>query len=283
VVDDLTRRVEALVGEQSARSVELASAQEALRAHVERLETDVRELPAPAETPDLEPLVSDLTRRVEVLASEQSARATEIAGTHETLRSAIERVEAELRELPEPQSPVPPSEDEQLRHLLTAFADRIDAMEHERATIAEEAAQTALSTVDQVRPLVEGLRRRLDESDRRLEALGPTDELNAKLDELATRMQTMEERPATSPQPSALPGDGRFRVELRALELRMQHAEAAARENREAVLVQLERLASRIEWRLQKLETDEPAEPEGSQEEPSLGQVVPLRGGAETT
>ena len=52
------------------------------------------------------------------------------------------------------------------------------------------------------------------------------------------------------------PGDGRFRLELRALELRMEHAEAAARENREAVLVQLERLAARIEWRFQRLESE---------------------------
>jgi hypothetical protein len=45
--------------------------------------------------------------------------------------------------------------------------------------------------------------------------------------------------------------------------------------------VQLERLASRIEWRLQRLESGERPEPEPADEEPPLGQVVPLRGGAE--
>jgi hypothetical protein len=62
----------------------------------------------------------------------------------------------------------------------------------------------------------------------------------------------------------------------------MEHAEAAARENREAVLTQLERLASRVEWRLQRLEEAAQA---GSYSEPEEtgAQVVPIRGGADTS
>jgi hypothetical protein len=72
--------------------------------------------------------------------------------------------------------------------------------------------------------------------------------------------------------------DGRMRHELRGLELRMEHAEDATRENREAVLTQLERLASRIEWRLQRLE-----EATGTTEVVPLppadgARVVPIRG-----
>jgi DNA repair exonuclease SbcCD ATPase subunit len=335
VVGNLERRLEELASEQSALTAEIARTRETLLAETERLQTQLRELPEPAESADLEPLVNELASRLEEVARRQSAEiarthdalrseiegldarlqefpaasesqatlellvsdlacrleevtarqstgAAEITRTHDALRSEIEGLEAKLRELPDPAPPVPPSEDEQLKRLLTAFADRIDAMERERAAIAGEASEAAQSWVDQVRPLVEGLRRRLDESDRRLEALGSTEGLTARLEELAERMQALEERPVAPPQPAPLPGDGRLRVELRALELRMQHAEAAARENREAVLVQLERLASRIEWRLQRLESGEQTEPEGAQEEPSLGQVVPLRGGAET-
>ncbi len=73
-------------------------------------------------------------------------------------------------------------------------------------------------------------------------------------------------------------GEGRFRVELRALELRLEQAEEAARESREAVLTQLERLASRVEWRLQRLETpDRVAPPEQRAPARELGLVVPIR------
>ena len=59
----------------------------------------------------------------------------------------------------------------------------------------------------------------------------------------------------------------------------MEHAEAAARENREAVLVQLERLASRIEWRLQRIEAGSAGTPAGEEEASPLAEVVSIHGG----
>ena len=59
----------------------------------------------------------------------------------------------------------------------------------------------------------------------------------------------------------------------------MEHAEAAARENRDAVLVQLERLASRIEWRLQRLETGKDEGPLPEAADGPLAQVVSIHGG----
>jgi chromosome segregation ATPase len=237
----------------AAAGANTEAAWEAERAWVrEQLDALVTTVADTAARADVEPLVGDVATRVQELETEQAALTAEIARTRETFLAEKERLEAELRELPRPAAPIPPSEDKQLKHLLTAFADRIDAMEHERAEIAAEAARTASSGLDE------------------------------RLEELATRIRSLEERPTSAAAPAPLPGDGRFRVELRALELRMQHAEAAARENREAVLVQLERLASRIEWRLQRLEADAPAEPEEAHEEQALGKVVPLRGGIET-
>ena len=87
-------------------------------------------------------------------------------------------------------------------------------------------------------------------------------------------------RPITILPDSDVPlaGDGRLRLELRALELRMEHAEAAARENREAVLTQLERLASRVELRLQRLENTHDGYTEHVE---TKAQIVPIRGGAD--
>lgn len=101
--------------------------------------------------------------------------------------------------------------------------------------------------------------------------------IEARFDELGARLDSLEPTGATTVA-SAMPlgADGRFRREHRALELRMEHAEAAARENREAVLTQLERLASRIDWRLQRLETQPPPSPD-EQASPVAAQVVPIR------
>jgi hypothetical protein len=61
----------------------------------------------------------------------------------------------------------------------------------------------------------------------------------------------------------------------------MQSIESSAQESRDAVLTQFERLASRLQWRLQQLEL-ETSDAEHSTKAPSppLGQVVPIRGEA---
>jgi hypothetical protein len=59
----------------------------------------------------------------------------------------------------------------------------------------------------------------------------------------------------------------------------MQQLEDSARENRDAVLLQFERLASRLQWRLQQLEMDSADETYGPPKPAArpLGQVVPIR------
>jgi uncharacterized membrane protein YccC len=142
--------------------------------------------------------------------------------------------------------------------------------------------------VEHLDAIVTDLRERLASAEKELETPTVPPDVHRYLETLAARVGALED--TTGPQgdgSSLLGGDGRFLVEVRSLELRMQHAEESARENREAVLVQLERLASRVEWRLQRLETPEVAEesPVEHKDEPAreaIGQVVPLRGGAET-
>jgi hypothetical protein len=71
-------------------------------------------------------------------------------------------------------------------------------------------------------------------------------------------------------------GDGRFIVLLRALERRLVRAETVAREGRESILAQLDRVASRIEWRLVQLEED-PADAETGAATAGPARVVPIR------
>ena len=225
-------------------------------------------------------------RRAGEAGAEERARAQEqldalVRAVAETpTRQDLDELAARLDALPEPEPPIPPSQDEELERLLTAFADRIDAIEAERTAIAQ-AARTSDGVVAGVRASLAALAGRVASAEELLAGSDPR-ALEGQVEALSSRLDALEAA-AKAPPPVAtsVPGDGRFRVELRALELRMQHAEVAARENREAVLVQLERLAARLEWRLQRLENEGSPEP-AAPTEPELGQVVPIRGGAET-
>jgi len=139
------------------------------------------------------------------------------------------------------------------------------------------ARQGSEDEVAQLRVLVDGLRMRLASSEREQVAPAASREVLARIDDLTERLNMMERTGDIVVASSIpVPGDGRFRLELRGIELRMEHAEAAARENREAVLTQLERLASRIEWRLQRLESDQTA-PSYDHAATGGARVVPIR------
>lgn len=146
----------------------------------------------------------------------------------------------------------------ELRGRLEDGFDRVDSA----VAVLGQALGAAASRIDRVEAtLAAGAEREIERK-----SAGP-----AELDSLES-----SDGPAMTP-PTSVPGDGRFRMELRALELRMEHAEAAAREHREAVLTQLERLASRIEWRLQRLEPERPTASD-DHNDPVGAQVVPIRG-----
>jgi len=272
--------------------------EETERAAGERSEADT------AQAAEVDDLVASIKSRIEAVeqAAETAAAKARRAGEARTDERArvqeqldalvqavsetptkrdVEALAARLDALPEPETPVPPSQDEELERLLTAFADRIDAIEAERAVTAQ-AGRTADEAVVNVRASLDSLAERLSSAEELLTARDPH-ELEDQVEALSSRLEVVETAAKTPPPgPTSGPGDGRFRVELRALELRMEHAEVAARENREAVLVQLERLAARLEWRLQRLESGQAPEIEAPAEPEPLGQVVPIRGGAET-
>jgi DNA repair exonuclease SbcCD ATPase subunit len=90
-----------------------------------------------------------------------------------------------------------------------------------------------------------------------------------RVDELTKRLEELEQTGGTEPA-----------RDLGDLELRIEQAEEAARENRESVLVQLERLASRVEYRLDRLESEPPTPATAPQPEAEGPQarVVPIRG-----
>ena len=259
-----------------------------------------------------EALVGTLAARLATVEAHGAAVASEIARTAAVWASELEAIDARLVQVTTTSAGDAKDADAAGERVLAELGERVAAMERDRQAVAgqithatgtwqeeraaleerldaiashlanvESEPRSAIPTtsdvdVAQLRVAIDGLRMRLASSEQELATLARTRDTTTRLDELTRRLESLERAPvviAGAADGSSLPGDGRFRLELRALELRMEHAEAAARENREAVLVQLERLAARIEWRFQRLEE----EYEARQPQAASGQVVPLR------
>jgi len=234
-----------------------------LTARLDEIERD-RELPANTEAAphvgeEAERGLAELAGRLDAMERDREAVAAEIARVWQTWASDRSSLQSGL---------------DTVATRLVEVASAVSSGTSEPASWERE--------VGRLRVLVDGLQMRLASGEKELAALAGSLDVGARLDELMWRLDSLESSAGSGTAPGSslpVPGEGRFRLELRGLELRMEHAEAAARENREAVLMQLERLASRIEWRLQRLEADEagaaylPAGGVGP-----MGQVVPIHG-----
>lgn len=275
-LDELAASVGSAVEGVAGKELELAALHrhfEEVSARVDSLVADLREaletMPTPATAdPELEGNVAELAGAV-----------TELSGRLERIESAWSGSD--------PEAFVHRAD---LEPKIDEIGDRLASIERDRGAAAAELAHTTVywsaelgsiearvTELTELRVLMEGLRTRLASGEEELAALSESRHLVERIDELASRLESLETSEVSAP-PDPVEGDGRFRVELRGLELRMEHAEVAARENREAVLVQLERLASRFEWRLHNLESDH-ASLSAAESVAGGGQVVPLRGG----
>jgi chromosome segregation ATPase len=257
-------------------------------------------------------LVNALAARVATVEAHGAAVASEFSRAAAAWGSELEAIDARFAQVTTASTEGGGAAEAAGERLLAELGERVAAMERDRPAVAAEIAratgawqaeraslegrldevasrltsaeaeppsmspETSEDEVAQLRVAIDGLRMRLASNEQELATLVGTRDTTTRLDELTRRLESLERAPvvvAGRGEGATLTGDGRFRLELRALELRMEHAEAAARENREAVLVQLERLAARIEWRFKRLEE----EYESRQPQAVGGQVVPLR------
>jgi hypothetical protein len=205
---------------------------------------------------------------VETLSDRVESRTTHVEALVHEVRAALEALPAG------PDGTVVEALERQDRRLsaLTAEVDRV----------AAAAAASQASTMEDaraLRALVDELDPRIAASELALATLASRDA--ARLDDVAGRLEEIERREAEraeSLEPFA--GAGRLQVEIRALELKLEHAEAAARETRDAVLEQVEALASRIESRLRRVESEpEPQQPAAHPRGVTGGDVVSIRSG----
>ncbi len=286
----VTRQLEALEQGGATVAAEAARASEAWTEELTRVREQLEVVGSHA---DVRPALAELTARLAVIeedhervasteaahhVDEESERGfAELAGRLDEMERDREAIAAEISRVWQTWA----SDRSSLESQFGEVARQLAGVESAAASSTPESASSARE-IWRLRDLVDGLRTRMASSDQKLAALAGSREIDARLDELTWRLGSLESGGGSVAAPGSslpVPGEGRFRLELRGLELRMEHAEAAGRENREAVLMQLERVASRIEWRLQRLEAAEA----GAAYQPAggigpMGQVVPIRG-----
>jgi chromosome segregation ATPase len=247
----VARRLDALEQDRAATAAEIARASDSWAEDRAWVRGRLEELAAPPAHEDSGPRLDELAARLDAMEQDRVASASEIARVSVVLDAERTSLQDQLNVLTAAiEEPPTAAGSGQLDRAVGEIAQRLDRLEQEGAAVASEIS--------------------------RAEALWSSGlgSIEARLDELPSGTG------GEPPGPSVTGGEGRFRLETRALELRLDHAEAAARENRDAVLVQVERLASRIEWRLQRLETVETAGPPFPQPQAAIvgAQVVPIRG-----
>jgi chromosome segregation ATPase len=196
---------------------------------------------------DAETLVADLDQRLvqvaekleeveqgQTTASAERERASKAHAEERTwVREQLEKIASTLQDLAA--SSAHEHEDAFQAELLA----RVEAAERNGGAAASEMARTAAFWATQL------------------------DAIRAQLDELSSDRKRSPDSETSE--------EGRHRAELHALELRVELAEAAARENQETVLAELGRLAARIESRLEGLESDE-----GEAAATEIGQLLRL-------
>ncbi|GIU95474.1 MAG: hypothetical protein KatS3mg012_1931 [Gaiellaceae bacterium] len=206
---------------------------------------------------DLRRAIAELSARVEAIVEGDAARrrdleelAARFSSSDEHLGSLADELKQRLEELAgDARAPA----DERLEELDT----RLHSLE-----LAVGATQESYAEIAQTRTQLEGLRMRLAAAERELAALSGSQHVADRINDVARRLAAIEpavELSRLSYVPT--PESTRTGAELRALELRLERAEAAERETRIEFLTHLERLAQRIEERLGSLRDPEEAAP----------------------
>ena len=266
--DDLGERLELLEHGVATTASELAGKDAELAALRQRIDEAYAKMGTVIA--DVQRAVVGLSAQVATLeelprvSPESEALHAELEATIESMSDTFSTITSRLETVEQDQS----SRGDVLGALMTRLAELKDADERDRQVLETDLGRI-LDTWASDRSSLEG---RFEEIERRLAS-------TETLDELARRLDAAEHAShgAFSPRDPPGAGDGRFRLELRALELRIEQAEIAALESRDAVLARLELLASRIAPMPQPHEAHD-GDPPHVDPTPAGAEIVPFRG-----
>jgi hypothetical protein len=267
-VEELTATVEELTASQAAQAT--------LTARIEAVETVL--------TPDLDAVrgrVDQLASRLETLVDGAAldAKVAALEGrlgddlvTGEALARAIDGIRSEVASAPVPTPAGSPETEPAITQLvervgaLESLAARVDGLTETVAGRPSPASgprdePTGFETeLERILLAIERLGLQLGEHDRALAELMRSRGVGRQLDELAARIDQLAtaggEGVGSQAAGPSVPGSA---ADVRALMRRVEDAEASSKEDREKLMTRLDRMASSIDWRLQRLESGDPA------------------------
>jgi len=271
-VEELTATVEELTASQAAQAT--------LTARIEAVETVL--------APDLDAVrgrVDQLASRLETLVDGAAldAKVEALEGrlgddlvTGEALARAIDGIRSEVASAPAPTPAGSPETEPAIAQLvervgaLESLAARVDGLTETVAGRPSPASgprdePTGFETeLERILLAIERLGLQLGEHDRALAELMRSRGVGRQLDELAARIDQLAtvggdaggEGVASQAAGPSVPGSA---ADVRALMRRVEDAEASSKEDREKLMTRLDRMASSIDWRLQRLESGDPA------------------------
>ena len=202
---------------------------------------------------DLRRAIAELAARVETIAEGDAARRRDLEELTASIRSSDEHLGSLTGDLQERLEAIVSGARAPTDERLEALMERISALELTAGSATDSYAEAA-----QVRTQLEGLRMRLASAERELATLSGSQLMVDRIDDVARRLAVLDqtaERTAVAYVPAL--DASRSGTELRALEVRLERAEATERETRLEFLEHLERLAQRIEQRLGDLDAAE--------------------------
>ncbi len=287
-LQELATRIDAMEQGQRIVGVEVAriaaawdAERDELKRQLESVAESVTSAPVGGVALDeqAERVLTDLAARLAEMEREGTSVAAEISHAESRWAAELSSLESRLEEIAGAAASAVPGSDPRTEERYEELLRRLDSLELDLSRPSSSAPGDPDELRD-LRVLINGLRMRIASSEKELAALSGSGDVVPRLDDLSVRLSLLERTAAAAPVHAPEPGDGRFRVELRGLDQRMQGLETAAQENRDAVLTQFERLASRLQWRLQQLELETSDAAQAPPEPAQLGQVVPIRGEA---
>ena len=215
---------------------------------LDRIRHDLTSIPVgpPSDTSAIEEAVARVDGRLRALDGIE-ARVDELV---ETMEAAI----------PAGSVQVPTESHHELGRRIDRLSSRLDeglaAIGAPGSPATGQPAESA-EAVERIRMAVERLGLHLGEHDRALAELVRSRDVTNRLDELSSRLDQVA---AAGPGGRAGPGFGSpadVSGDVRALTRRVEEAETSSQDDRDRLMSRLERMASSIDWRLQRLEIDE--------------------------
>ncbi|MCY7304183.1 MAG: hypothetical protein LH654_14370, partial [Thermoleophilia bacterium] len=248
----------------------LARAQdEALANAIEGLRAEIASLAQNDDRPDYTNRLAEIEARIESLSRTPTEDGllvrrldeleTSRVGDLDTINVLAVAMDRIRHDLTTTQAPVGDDTSEVLE-AVAALAELLSALENAPAVepVASNDDSELVLELERFRLILERIGLHLGEHDRAIADLAPGRGVEERLQELTVLVHDLAESQQNASAPQAAGAASPIPGDLGSLLQRVEEGESASHADNEKLMNRLERMATSIDWRLQRLESDEP-------------------------